>query len=132
MVPLYDKGGVGDSGGRYRDLNAENSVELLNELACDATRALLALSSRQGVDATQLGFIGGSQAGWVIPLAARLNDQARFMVVIPGPAVRVGLEMRHSTLTREGRRDIGAADLERGLAEFQGPHGYRLFRTCRV
>jgi uncharacterized protein len=84
----YDKRGVGKSGGVYAgpEVGTNNvSVQNLTLLADDAAAALQSLSTEKLLHGIPLGFIGASQAGWIIPLAALRNRQARFMVLWSGP-----------------------------------------------
>ena len=84
----YDKRGVGKSGGVYAgpEVGTNNvSMENLTLLADDAAAALQSLNTEKLLHGIPLGFIGASQAGWVIPLAALKSHQARFMVLWSGP-----------------------------------------------
>jgi uncharacterized protein len=84
----YDKRGVGKSGGVYAgpEVGTNNvSVENLTLLADDAAAALQSLSTEKLLHGIPLGFIGVSQAGWIIPLAALKSHQARFMLLWSGP-----------------------------------------------
>jgi uncharacterized protein len=84
----YDKRGVGKSGGVYAgpEVGTNNvSVENLRLLADDAAAALQSLSTEKLLHGIPLGFIGASQAGWIIPLAALKSHQARFMLLWSGP-----------------------------------------------
>ena len=84
----YDKRGVGKSGGVYAgpEVGTNNvSVQNLTLLADDAAAALQSLSTEKRLHGIPLGFIGASQAGWIIPLAALRSRQARFMVLWSGP-----------------------------------------------
>jgi len=83
----YDKRGVGESGGVYagQEVGTNNvSRENLALLASDAAAALQFLHGEAELRGVPLGFIGGSQAGWIIPLAAVKNHGARFMVLWSG------------------------------------------------
>jgi hypothetical protein len=100
-VLSYDKRGVGASTGRYRDVNARSSLAAIPELADDAAAALRWLRARAEVDSTRTGFVGASQAGWIIPLAAVREASARFGVIFSGPAVSVGREIAYSALAGE-------------------------------
>jgi uncharacterized protein len=60
-------------------------VQNLTLLADDAAAALQSLSTEKLLRGIPLGFIGASQAGWIIPLAALRSRQARFMVLWSGP-----------------------------------------------
>ena len=61
-VFVYDKRGTGESSGRY-----SQDFELLSD---DAVAALREARRLAGARAGRVGFGGGSQAGWVAPLAA--------------------------------------------------------------
>jgi alpha-beta hydrolase superfamily lysophospholipase len=83
----YDKRGVGESGGVYAgpQVGTNNvSLENLGLLASDAAAALRSVRRDKTLRRVPLGFIGGSQAGWIIPLAALKNHGARFMVLWSG------------------------------------------------
>jgi uncharacterized protein len=84
---IYDKRGTGKSGGVYAgpEVGTNNvSRENLYLLADDAAVALQALRSEKRLRGVPVGFIGRSQAGWIIPLAALKNRRARFMVLWSG------------------------------------------------
>ena len=130
-VLLYDKRGIGQSTGRYREVTAENGQESLGELADDARRALAMLASQRQVDPARVGFYGASQAGWILPLAADRQPGVRFLVVISGPATSVGYEIRHGHLNGEGSTPISPEELQKQLAAFTGPHGYDPAETLR-
>jgi hypothetical protein len=83
----YDKRGVGKSGGVYAgpEVGTNNvSRENLALLAGDAAAALQFLRSEKRLRGVPLGFIGASQAGWIVPLAALKNHDARFMLLWSG------------------------------------------------
>lgn len=95
----YDKRGVGESGGIYAgpQVGTNNvSRENLILLAGDAAAALQSLRSESGLRGLPTGFIGGSQAGWIVPLAAVKNRGARFMVLWSG-----AIETTHEDLLFE-------------------------------
>jgi uncharacterized protein len=86
-VLVYDKRGVGRSGGVYvgdkpGDVNV--SRENLHLLADDAAAAMAALQNEPGLRSVPKGFIGHSQAGWIVPLAALEARGVRFMVLWSG------------------------------------------------
>ena len=73
-VLTYDKRGVGASGGVYVGPEVgTNNVEAANLdlLAVDASAAITALAARLPARHGPVGLAGGSQAGWVVPLAAQ-------------------------------------------------------------
>jgi dipeptidyl aminopeptidase/acylaminoacyl peptidase len=126
-VLVYDKRGVGESTGTYRNIGTGNSVEALGQLARDASSAARALASHRGVDPKRVGLIGASQAGWIMPIAASHDPGLSFLVVISGPAVSVGYEILHGRLTNElnpSAATMPPEEAERQLKAFAGPHGY--------
>lgn len=71
-VFVYDKRGTGASDGSY--------TQDFQLLADDAAAALTTARAMAGALAREVGFQGGSQAGWVIPLAARKTN-ADFLAI---------------------------------------------------
>ena len=71
-VFVYDKRGTGKSEGRYTQ-----NFDLLSD---DAAAAMKKTRELAGALASEVGFQGGSQAGWVAPLAAG-KAHADFVVV---------------------------------------------------
>lgn len=87
-VLSYDKRGNGASTGQYPGEFA--SEDALNIYADDAAIALRFLAAWPGVDPTHVGFHGGSQGGWTVPLAMqRYHAPAAFAVLVSAPAVSV-------------------------------------------
>lgn len=77
---VYDKRGTGKSGGRYTQ---DYSV-----LADDAVAALRKARQLGGARVGRIGYQGGSQAGWVAPIAAN-RTSVDFVIVCFGLAVNV-------------------------------------------
>jgi dienelactone hydrolase len=101
-VLTYDKRGVGGSTGRYvRAATDEN----LRNLASDALAGVAWLRHQRNVDPHRIGLSGGSQAGWVIALAASQSTDVRFAAMQSGPAMSVGRQLAYSALTRQGAVD---------------------------
>jgi dienelactone hydrolase len=75
---VYDKRGTGASGGNY--------TQDYSTLAADAVAALEEARRLAGPRAGRVGYQGGSQGGWVAPLAA-LNRPVDFVIVSFGLAV---------------------------------------------
>ncbi len=96
---VYDKRGVGESGG---DFEGEQSVSgpNISLLADDAVAAVHALSVRlpKGVS---IGLAGISQAGWIVPLAAERSPLVRFTVLWSGPVCKVSEEDIYSKYTSD-------------------------------
>ena len=84
----YDKRGTGESGGIYPGEFA--AADALSIYANDAIAAARFLESLPEIDRSRVGFHGGSQGGWTVPLAlARAKDLA-FAILASAPAVSVG------------------------------------------
>ncbi len=109
---VYDKRGVGASGGTYEGNQAvtEKNIRLL---ANDALAALEALRSHPQLEGVPVGLTGISQAGWIVPVAAEMaqenaqkNAQEKtnaidFMVLWSGPVSRVSEEDIYSKYTKD-------------------------------
>jgi len=77
---VYDKRGTGDSGGTY--------TQDFGLLADDAIAAMHEARRLAGARLGRIGYQGGSQGGWVVPIAAR-REQVDFAIVSFGLAVSV-------------------------------------------
>lgn len=97
-VFVFDKRGTGDSQGRY--------TQDFALLADDAVAALQNARELAGSRAREVGFEGGSQAGWVAPLAANRGG-AGFVVVSFGLAESPLAEDREGVLDALRRRGWG-------------------------
>jgi pimeloyl-ACP methyl ester carboxylesterase len=75
---VYDKRGTGSSGGKY--------TQDYSMLADDAVAAVNSARSAAGARLGRIGFQGGSQAGWIVPLAAS-RTKVDFAIVCFGLAV---------------------------------------------
>lgn len=97
---VYDKRGVGKSGGEYESKQSvsEKNIVLLAE---DAVAALNALSSHPALKGVPLGLTGISQAGWIVPLAAEKTSAVDFMVLWSGPVCKVSEEDIYSKYTAD-------------------------------
>jgi uncharacterized protein len=76
----YDKRGVGGSTGDWTTASFE-------DLAGDVVAAFEYLKTRSDIDAAQIGLLGVSQAGWVMPLAAVRARDIAFLISVSGPGV---------------------------------------------
>jgi len=110
---VYDKRGTGQSGGSYTQ---DYSV-----LADDAVAAAATARALAGARLGRIGFQGGSQGGWVVPLAAN-RTAVDFAIVCFGLAVNVIAEDQQAVeiqLREKGytRREIRDAQRVAGAAE---------------
>jgi dienelactone hydrolase len=86
-VLTYDKRGNGASTGRYP--GEFPTTAALTIYADDAAAALAFLARWQGMDPKHVGFHGGSQGGWTVPLSISRHPLAAFDVLASGPATTV-------------------------------------------
>ena len=98
-VLSYDKRGVGHSEGTYTGIGPQNSETAFGDLSGDALAGVAFLTDHQSINAEQIGLLGVSQAGWIIPLAAAKSRDVAFIVLFSGPTVTVGEEIYYSDLT---------------------------------
>jgi hypothetical protein len=95
---VYDKRGTGESGGNF-----SADYELL---AKDAVAAMREARRLAGVRAGRVGYWGGSQGGWVAPLAAT-QAPVDFVITSHGLAVSPVEEDRESIALDMTRRGYG-------------------------
>jgi pimeloyl-ACP methyl ester carboxylesterase len=100
-VFVYDKRGTGDSGGE--------DTQDFYLLAADAAAALDEARRLAGARAARAGFVGGSQAGWIAPLAAT-QAPVDFVLVgfgmAEGPLAEDAGEVRQSLIDRGYDADV--------------------------
>ncbi len=124
-VLAYDKRGVGESSGEYRRFNVKDSQNIFEELAADTRVATRWLRTQKEVDAARIGLVGGSQAGWIMPLAASNTDVVRFIVIFAGTPVSAGEEAYHGRLTGDGGGNgLPIEEADSLLAQYDGPKGF--------
>ncbi len=106
---VYDKRGVGKSGGDY--LTADFPT-----LAADVVAGVRAIAARDDIDTDRIGLMGISQGGWLAPLAARTCDSVSFVVLDVGPAVSVW-QQEKDRIEYSMRRDrLPQADIAAALS----------------
>jgi len=97
---VYDKRGVGKSGGVYEGNQSVTGMNI-ELLADDAVAALNALAGNPALDGAPVGFAGISQAGWIAPLAATKTRHARFLLLWSAPVCKVSEEDIYSKFTTD-------------------------------
>lgn len=93
---IFDKRGTGDSEGTY-----EESPNF-SLLADDLQEAFNYVVNRQDVDKSKVGFLGISQAAWVLPIAIQDLNNVAFTICTSCPTVPPYL----SDLFQKGRQLI--------------------------
>jgi dipeptidyl aminopeptidase/acylaminoacyl peptidase len=118
----YDKRGVGDSEGVYRESPSAGNLTTLSD---DAIAGAQYLASRPEIDAHFIGLIGFSQAGWVIPIAASRSKTITHVVIISGPVSSTFHENKFSDYTNDGDSDVEYDDarITQQLRELR-PNGF--------
>jgi uncharacterized protein len=99
---VYDKRGTGISGGHY--------TQDFNVLADDAVAALREARRLAGSRLTRIGYHGGSEGGWVAPMAA-LRAPVDFVIVAFGLAVGVLPEDQEAVEIQLREKGYSPADI---------------------
>lgn len=129
-VLSFDKRGTGRSSGTYKPFNVSDSAGVFDDLALDVVWSVRWLSEQPGIDASRIGLFGGSQAGWIMPLAASKEPLVRFIIIGEGVPLTAGEENAHETYLMQSAPDaetyfdlpISAAD--QAVYRFQGEPGF--------
>ncbi|MNQ96750.1 Alpha/beta hydrolase family protein [compost metagenome] len=132
-VLTYDKRGVGESDGVYAGPEVgTNNVDFsnLNLLSLDASAAVNTLSKYLSNDQITIGLIGGSQAGWIIPLTAEKNKKVKFMTIFSGALITVKEQLRFQFYT-DGDKNFWDTHSEENARKhiFNDPDRYEFIDT---
>jgi dienelactone hydrolase len=128
---VYDKRGTGASGGAY--------TQDFETLAKDAVRAMQEARRMAGARAGRVGYQGGSEGGWVVPLAVN-RAPADFAIISFGLAVTVleedqesvALDMYfHHHSAEETQKALELARAGEHVVETLGKDGYETFDALR-
>ncbi|MGH9373921.1 MAG: alpha/beta fold hydrolase, partial [Vicinamibacterales bacterium] len=118
----YDKRGVGGSTGDWNTASFE-------DLAGDVVAAFEYLKTRKDVDSGQVGLLGVSQAGWIMPLAAIRAKDFAFLISISGagvPAAETTIDQAQNEMTASGMKPQAVEQIV-GLMKLQ----YEFARTAK-
>lgn len=99
-VLSYDKRGVGRSTGDWNTAS-------FDDRAGDVTAAFEYLKTRRDIDRTQIGLLGVSQAGWIMPLAAIRAQDMAFLISISGAGISAAettIDQAQNEMTARGMR----------------------------
>ena len=103
----YDKRGAGESTGDWKTAS-------FDVLAGDVSAAFEYLKTRSDIDPAQIGLLGVSQAGWVMPLAAvRAKDMA-FLISISGAGIspaETTIDQAQNEMTATGMKPETVAEI---------------------
>jgi pimeloyl-ACP methyl ester carboxylesterase len=130
----YDKRGVGDSDGIFvgvTDMNDNPSPSewRMPQLADDALAAVNFLLNLREINPDQIGLLGSSHAGSIIPQVAANSNIPAFAVIAVGLTVPVGEAHYYQQLSGKERRLPPMSESERNelstqLASFDGIPGF--------
>jgi uncharacterized protein len=129
---VYDKRGTGKSGGQY--------TQDFNLLADDAVAALHEARQLAGARLGRIGYQGGSEGGWVAPIAAN-RTSVDFVIACFGLAVNVidedqegvELQMREKGYPPEViAKALDVASAAEGVFESDFKSGYRKLDEMRA
>jgi uncharacterized protein len=121
-VLRFDKRGVGESTGTYVFVGTDDSPWVFPQLASDVAAGVRFLRTRPEIDGRRIGLFGNSQAGWILPIAARDLGDVAFMILWSGPVCTVGQEMFYSKIVEGTGRPV--SDGNAAMASFTGPPGF--------
>ena len=96
----YDKRGVGGSTGNWKTAS-------FDDLAGHVVAAFEYLKTRKDIDHAQIGLLGVSQAGWIMPLAAVRAKGMAFLISISGagvPAAETTIDEAQNEMTARGMK----------------------------
>ena len=130
----YDKRGVGQSEGIFvgvTDINDNPSPSewRMPQLADDVLAAVDFVQNLREINPDQIGLIGASHAGMIIPQVAAQSDIPAFAVIVVGLTVPVGEAHYYQQFTGKERRlppmtEIERDELSAQLATFDGDPGF--------
>ena len=101
----YDKRGVGRSTGDWRTASFQ-------DLAADVVAAFGYLKTRREIDSSQVGLLGWSQGGWIVPLAVTHAKGIAFLISVSG----AGLPPAATTVD-EARNEMTARGMQPAVVE---------------
>ena len=123
-VLAYDKRGTGQSEGLYESFGVERSQACFDLLSDDMSAFVNWAKAQPEVDTNRIGLLGGSQAGWIMPLTAS-KSPVRFIIIGEGTPLSAGEENYFSSLT-DDRLDgpLTIAEADKKLQNFKGEKGF--------
>ncbi|WP_417456361.1 alpha/beta hydrolase family protein [Kordiimonas sp.] len=101
-VLSFDKRGTGKSSGTYVPFSVETSDKVFRGLASDVEFAVRWIAAQPDIDTSRIGLFGGSQAGWIMPLAASHEPLVSFIIIGEGVPLTAYEEDFHGDITGEG------------------------------
>lgn len=111
---MYDKRGVGSSGGDWR-------ASTFDDRAADTLAAVDLLRRQPEVDPARVGVLGHSQGGWIAQLVASRQGAVSWAILLAGPAITVKAQILSDERHELESENVSAAEIDRkvGALEFQ-------------
>src|SRR5215813_3367966 len=106
---VYDKRGIGSSGGDYRD-------ESINDFAAEALAGIHYLQNRSEVNPKRVGLYGRSHGGIVAPLAASLSNDVAFIINVSGAGVPPYQQVTYQAEAQMRRDGFSETDIAEAVA----------------
>jgi uncharacterized protein len=107
----WDKPGCGDSEGDWRE-------QSLDDRATEVLAAAAAVRRHPAVGDRPVAALGGSQGGWVAPLAASRSDQLAAVVSVSGPGVTVAAQERYRVAMEVSAAGFPVGEVAAAVAAF--------------
>lgn len=112
---MYDRPGSGESTGDYLSMD-------FDDRARETLAAVAAVGAHPQVDETRIALFGGSQGGWVAPLAATRSDRVAAVVTMSGPAVSPASQEEYRIGLLLAGAGLSPADAEQGVAALRAAY----------
>ena len=122
-VLACDKRGNGQSSGPYPGERATTAA--IDRYARDGEAAARFLAAQPEVDPQRVGLSGGSQAGWIMPLAASREPAIRWLLLLVPPTITVDENDTYADLTTQGASipPLSPAEIDAAVRK-AGPGGF--------
>ncbi|MET8544512.1 alpha/beta hydrolase [Kitasatospora sp. NPDC004799] len=104
----WDKPGVNNAPGDWLDQSMQDRAD-------EVLAAIRWAKGRPGIDPDRIGLWGASQAGWVMPRAARQSPDVKFVIAV-GPAVNWLQQGRYNLLAELRERHAPPAETAAAVA----------------
>ncbi|WP_067804942.1 alpha/beta hydrolase family protein [Actinomadura formosensis] len=105
----WNKPGVGGAPGNWLHQSMRDRAE-------ETVAAIEWAKRRSDIDRNRIGLWGGSQAGWVMPKAARLSPDVKFLIAV-SPAINWLRQGRYNLLAELRARNASPSRVKAQLAE---------------
>lgn len=134
VVSVHGSGPVDRHGGPYQTVWLQSGIAVLSydkrgysspgpwrepdyaTLSEDAAAAVRFAGALPEIDVERIGFVGSSQAGWVVPRAAVDSGNVSFMILRAGAGLSAGETVLHEIHQELRAAGLGGIDLDHAMA----------------